>query len=190
MAAAAIRCDHLETKVAGAARPDDPFHIGSNTKAMTATLAAKAVEAGALDWLSAAADVLGVDGSSEITLERVLGHSAGIRPLTDDDEFSELPRRRTEVARLLVSEPPLFDPGTANVYSNGGYAVAAAMLEEATGATWEALLQTWLAEPLSIALGLGWPTELSGHYEHEGDLVPHDQNDGTECMTLSLQPVT
>jgi len=178
MAAAVIRCDQLETKVVGAAGPDDPFHIGSNSKAMTATLAARAVEAGSLDWLTSAADVLGVDGASEITLERLLAHSAGVRPLTDDDEFTELPAGRAEVARLLVSEPPLFEPGTDNMYSNGGYAVAAAMLEKATGATWETLLHIWLAEPLSIALGVGWPAGLSGHYEHEGDLVPHDQTDG------------
>jgi D-alanyl-D-alanine carboxypeptidase len=31
-------------------RPDDPFHIGSCTKAMTATVAARLVEQGKLRW--------------------------------------------------------------------------------------------------------------------------------------------
>ena len=150
---------------------------------MTATLAAIAVERGLLDWTTAAAAVLDVDGSMEITLERLLAHAAGIRPLTDDSEFLGLPPERSGVARLLVSEHPLFEPGTDNAYSNGGYAVAAAMLEEVTGATWEGLLQAWLAEPLSIELGIGWPAGLAGHYERDGELVTHDQADGYRVHT-------
>jgi D-alanyl-D-alanine carboxypeptidase len=178
IAAAVIRSDDVESSVAGAASLDDRFHIGSNTKAMTATLAAIAVERGLLDWTADATAVLDVDGSSEITLDRLLAHAAGIRPLTDDDEFVGLPLERSEVARLLVSEPPLFEPGTANAYSNGGYTVVAAMLEVATGNSWESLLQTWLAAPLSIELGVGWPVGLGGHYERDGALVPHDLADG------------
>jgi CubicO group peptidase (beta-lactamase class C family) len=177
IAAAVIRRDELETGVAGAASIQDRFHLGSNTKAMTATLAAIAVERGLLDWTSTATAVLDVDGSTEITLERLLAHAAGIRPLTDDPAFVGLPTERREVARLLVSEPPLFKPGEDNAYSNGGYAVTAAMLEAVTGVTWESLLQTWLAEPLSIELAFGWP-RLAGHYERDGALVPHDLADG------------
>jgi CubicO group peptidase (beta-lactamase class C family) len=178
VAAAVVRSDRLETGLAGDAGIDDRYHIGSNTKAMTATLAAIAVERGLLDWESTAAAVLDVRGSSKITLERLLGHAAGIRPLTDDDELIGLSSERAAVARLLVGERPLFEPGTKNVYSNGGYAVAAAMLEQATGLTWETLLDAWLAEPLSIGLGIGWPAEIAGHYERAGQLVQHDQADG------------
>jgi CubicO group peptidase (beta-lactamase class C family) len=176
--AAVIRSNEIETGVAGAAHIDDSFHLGSNAKAMTATLAAVAVERGLLDWRSTAASVLDVDGSMEITLELLLAHAAGIRPLTDDAELVQLSSDRSEVARLLVSEPPLFMPGTKNAYSNGGYTVAAAMLEAVTETTWETLLDAWIAEPLSIKVGIGWPPTLAGHYERDGDLVPHDQADG------------
>ena len=177
VAAAVIRGDAVEADVRGASA-GDRFHLGSNTKAMTATLAAIAVERGLLDWTSPAPAVLGVDGSSEITLERLLAHAAGIRPLVDDDELVGLPPERSAVARLLVGEPPLFEPGTANVYSNGGYAVAAALLEAVTGEPWEMLLQSWLAEALSIELAVGWPAGLAGHYERDGKLVVHDHGDG------------
>jgi CubicO group peptidase (beta-lactamase class C family) len=183
IAAAVIRGDQIESCVAGAASLDDRFHIGSNTKAMTATLAAIAVERGLLDWTTCATVVLDVDGSAEITLDRLLAHAAGIRPLTDDDEFVGLPPVRAEVARLLVSERPLFEPGTDNAYSNGGYTIVAAMLEEVTGTSWESLLQTWLAAPLSIELGVGWPVGLAGHYERDGALVPHDLADGYSVPT-------
>jgi CubicO group peptidase (beta-lactamase class C family) len=178
IAAAVITGNELETGVAGAADLDDRFHLGSNTKAMTATLAAIGVERGLLEWTSPACVVLDVDGAAEITLERLLAHCAGIRPLTDDAELVPLPPGRSEVARLLVREPPLFDPGADNAYSNGGYTVAAAMLEQVTGQTWEALLQGWLAEPLGIQLGIGWPRNLAGHYERDDQLVPHDLADG------------
>jgi CubicO group peptidase (beta-lactamase class C family) len=183
IAAALIRSDEIETGVVGAADVDDSFHIGSNTKAITATLAAIAVERGLLAWSSIAPMVLEVDGSPEITLERLLAHAAGVRPLTDDAELAQLPQDRSEVARLLVSEPQLFEPGTDNAYSNGGYTVAAAMLEKVTGATWEELLHTWLAEPLSIKLSVGWPGDLPGHYEREGQLDRHDQADGYRVPT-------
>jgi CubicO group peptidase (beta-lactamase class C family) len=147
---------------------------------MTATLAAIAVERGLLDWNSEAAAVLDVVGSAEITLVRLLAHAGGIRPLTEDEEFPGLPTERAELARVLVSEPPLFEPGTANAYSNGGYAIVAAMLETVTGIAWEGLLQTWIAEPLSIELGVGWPDGLAGHYERDGVFVLHDLADGYE----------
>jgi CubicO group peptidase (beta-lactamase class C family) len=178
VAAAVIRSDEIETDVAGAAQLDDRFHLGSNTKAMTATLAAIAVDRGLLDWDSKATDVLKADGSAEITLVRLLAHAGGIRPLTDDAEFIGLPTGRAELARVLTREAPLFQPGTENVYSNGGYAIVAAMLETVSGIRWEGLLQSWLAEPLSIELGGGWPRGLAGHYERDDKLVPHDRTDG------------
>src|SRR5690348_12810165 len=99
MAAASIRSDEVETAVVGAAAADNSFHLGSNTKAMTATLAAIAVERGLLDWSSSAPAVLDMEGSHGVTLERLLAHAAGVRPLTEDDELAGLPRERSEVAR-------------------------------------------------------------------------------------------
>jgi D-alanyl-D-alanine carboxypeptidase len=39
-------------------RPDDPFHIGSSTKAMTATLAARFVEQGNIRWETTIAEAI------------------------------------------------------------------------------------------------------------------------------------
>jgi len=187
MAAALIRSDAIDAAVVGAAEDDDSFHLGSNTKAITATLAAIAVERGLLAWSSTAPTVLEVEGSPGVTLERLLGHAAGVRPLTEDDELAGLPQERSDVARLLVSKSLLFEPGTDNAYSNGGYTVAAAMLEEVTGSAWEVLLQSWLAEPLSIELNVGWPPNLPGHYERDGRLVRHNPTDGY-CVPKSIAP--
>ena len=69
---------------------DDRFHLGSDTKAMTATLAAMLVEEGKLRWDSTIGEVLGdeVPGINPklaaVTLEQLLSHSSGIPSDTPD----------------------------------------------------------------------------------------------------------
>ena len=74
------------TRQAGADIPvtvNDRFHIGSDTKAMTALLAAMLVEQGKLRWKSTTAEVFpefvaGMDpGFATVTLEQLLSHSGG-----------------------------------------------------------------------------------------------------------------
>lgn len=69
---------------------NDRFHLGSDTKAMTATLAGMAVEAGKLRWDTTIGDALGakVPGIeprlAAVTLEQLLSHSGGIPSDTDE----------------------------------------------------------------------------------------------------------
>ncbi|MGZ8300996.1 MAG: serine hydrolase domain-containing protein, partial [Rhodoplanes sp.] len=62
---------------------EDRFHLGSDTKAMTATLAAMLVEEGKLRWDSTIGEVLGGDVPGinpklgAVTLEQLLSHSSG-----------------------------------------------------------------------------------------------------------------
>jgi CubicO group peptidase (beta-lactamase class C family) len=155
LATALIRPDAIETT----AEIDGHWHIGSNAKAMTATLCAIAVERGLLEW----DDVV-----------PYLSHSAGILPLEEDEDFVDVPEDRAAAAQWLLAQPRLEEPR----YSNGGYCVAAWLLEQAAGATWELLLHDWLAEPLGIDLRVGWPDDIDGHYERDGELVRHDRSDG------------
>lgn len=63
---------------------DDRFHLGSDTKAMTATVAGTLVEEGRLKWTSTVGEVLGkkIKGMNPalaaVTLEQLLSHSSGI----------------------------------------------------------------------------------------------------------------
>lgn len=69
---------------------EDRFHLGSDTKAMTATLAAMLVEEGKLRWDSTIGEVLGGDVPGinpklgAVTLEQLLSHSSGIPSDTPD----------------------------------------------------------------------------------------------------------
>jgi CubicO group peptidase (beta-lactamase class C family) len=202
MAAARITTDSIESVVAGVRRlgsgakiePDDYFHIGSNTKAMTADIIAKLVEEGKLSWSSKAADIIpGLDdsvnvGFADITITQVLTHRAGIQAFTDGNEFLALPdfsgsgrEQGEQFARWLLKRPPTYDSGSFH-YSNAGYAIAGVMAEVVTDKTYQELLGEVLFDPLEIDGKLGWPALTDpaqpwGHYEEAGEMIPHDPHD-------------
>lgn len=159
-------------------QPGDRFHLGSNMKAMTATMLATLVEEGTLQWNSRPLDLFPelagqVDPAHEaITLAQLLQHRAGIEPLVD---FSQVPalsgtpmEQRAEGTALLLSLPPAA-PVDSFLYSNGGYGIAAAMAERATGMPWETLMQERVFAPLGMTVEFGWPaaTDPAQPWGHE-----------------------
>jgi len=151
---------------------DDLFHIGSDTKSMTATLAAMLIEDGKLQWTSTPADILPKDGVSKIdpawtrvTLEELLTHHAGVRANPDlvgllfIRAFSGSPQNeRRDVCRAMLRKPPDKEPGKAFLYSNAGFIIAGTMAETAAGKPWEELMRERLFGPLGMAsAGYGPP---------------------------------
>ena len=200
LAAAIVRTDGIEElAVVGLRRlqttdsvsDSDRFHIGSDTKAMVASIAGMLVEEGVLDWLATPgeifpdlADAIHVDLRS-ITLRDLLMHRAGLQPFTTGAEWNSIPgfpgtpaEQRRAFVSWLLSNPPHHPVGTY-AYSNAGYSIAAAMLEEVTGRTWNALLEERLFTPLGMTTaGFGWPALLDpdqpwGHWMVNGALQPH-----------------
>ena len=149
-------------------RPGDAFHVGSNTKAMTATLVARMVEAGQVSWDDTVADHLGAlideidpalaraDFRALLThrsgLVANLGRLASLR-LWGARAERDMIADRLRYAEAVLGKAPAVPPGEF-LYSNAGYVVAGAMLEAAAGRPWEALrLVAWA----SFALGtLRW----------------------------------
>ncbi len=168
-------------------RGDERFLIGSNTKAMTAALAARCVEQGLLQWDSRPADLLpGVaarlhPGYQDLTLRLLLDHRGGVPAFQDASDLSRfadflqsyagaLPvteaTRRLFFADWLLSQTPAARPGQAFLYSNAGYALAGAMLEAASGEDFKTLFARQLAGPLQLDVGWGAPqgrAQPSGH---------------------------
>lgn len=204
MAAAVVRADTvLAVSVVGVRRAgqparvqkDDRFHIGSNTKAMTATLMALLVEEGVLAWDTTVGDVFAEYADStaaayrDVTLQMLLSHQAGVPPFTAGFEFWPLPpfegspqKQREAFARWLLRQGPVHEPDTTFLYSNAGYALATAMAEKATGEPWEAMLRKRLLRPLGIGGVVGWParadsTQPWGHWTRGGALSPHPPGD-------------
>lgn len=147
---------------------EDSFHLGSCTKAMTATLAARIVERGDISWTTTVKEALGlqnVDSALEnITLLELMSHTAGM-PGNFYNQWPDLKKTlyyhtnwlkgargraaRRMFAQLLFFAPPAQAVGS-HTYSNAGFMVAGAMLEAATDTEWEDLMRTELFKPLGM----------------------------------------
>jgi CubicO group peptidase (beta-lactamase class C family) len=152
---------------------NDRFHLGSCTKAMTATLVAMLVEEGKLNWTTTLGELFADTVKpmhpvwEKVTLRQVLAHRAGLRHEPDGlaqvlnelmgrpprAPLGTLPQQRLEIARQALSRPPGIPPDTKYWYSNVGYVLAGAVLEQLTGRAWEELMRERLFQPLGISTG-------------------------------------
>ncbi|WP_287157057.1 serine hydrolase domain-containing protein, partial [Chloroflexus sp.] len=151
----------------------DSFHLGSCTKAMTATLCALLVEQKKLRWNSTIAEVfpdLAADIGPNyrvVTLEHLLTHRSGF---VEDFTFNKtiwpkicelqgpLDEQRRSLIKLVFQGEPSAPPGTRYAYSNCGYTIAGAMCERVTGRLWEDLMRDLLFGPLGMtSAGFGPP---------------------------------
>jgi CubicO group peptidase (beta-lactamase class C family) len=157
---------------------NDQFHLGSDTKAMTATMLATVVEEGKLSWNTTLEQVFPelapkMDPAyRKVTLEQLLAHRAGFtdeswpqgKTFKDMHELPGTPReQRAAYVAMVLSERPINNPGSAYLYSNRSYAVAGAMAEKVANDSWENLMQKRLFQPLgmqSCGFGaMGTPTD-------------------------------
>ena len=163
---------------------DDRWHLGSDTKAMTATLAAMLVDEQRLRWTSTVADVFSdwKDLHPElrkVTLEMLLAHRAGLPAALPPSEWSRMWKARDQNAERTRAVHALLRqrPGKVGeyLYSNFGYLVAGAMIEKVTGQPWEAAIRKRLFEPLKMAsCGFGAPAspgKIDQPWAHVGSLA-------------------
>ena len=137
----------------------DKWHLGSETKAMTATLIGALEERGRLKWESTLTEAFPELAASfapvlrKATVTHLLSHRAG---LIENIPWGGIQQRGTtrqqrEAAMAMLAKAPLrFNPGAGFLYSNAGYVAAGAMAERAAGATWEELMARLVFEPLDM----------------------------------------
>ena len=158
----------------------DRWHLGSNTKAMTAVLAARldALEIISLDTplLEAFPDRAVDAGYAAVTLADLLMHrggapESGLALYPSVVDAGDLVAQRAALVAEVVEDPPAVPPGTY-AYSNVGYVLVAAALEAATGGSWETLMAEHVFEPLEMSsCGFGPPdvdADLSQPWGHFG----------------------
>jgi len=187
---------------------NDTWHIGSDTKSMTATLLGKLVELGKLRWETKIIDVFPeligkIDTAfNRVTLEMLLCHHSGIKGdswpsgMTYDAalDIPGSPReQRITYMRAMLAEPPAAPPGTTYIYSNAGFAIAGAMAERVMDRAFEDLLNEFVFRPLSItSAGFGsmnTPGKVDEPWQHtrsNGAHVPIDggpRSDNPEAIT-------
>ncbi len=167
LGAVGFRDRELKTPV----KSDDLWHLGSCTKAMTATLAAKLVEQGKLTWKTTIGDAFPELRETlrkewrDVSIELLLQNRGGVAGDPPRAAWSALwsrtdtPRsaRRWFVEQVLA-EAPAAAPGTKFIYSNQGFTIAGAMLEALTDTAWEELITKELFVPLGMtSAGFGAP---------------------------------
>lgn len=185
MAATGVRKAGTEVPVT----VDDEWHLGSDTKAMTAVLIASLVENGRLRWDSSIEEVfpdLAADFQPEmrkVTILQLLSHRSGLPANIVWGLISTqvpIQQQRQNAVRSLSSLKVKSEPGTAYEYSNLGFVVAGAMAEKITGLPWENLISDKIFEPLKMKSagfgGTGAPGKIDQPWPHGLDGKPTPGN--------------
>ena len=173
---------------ADAVQTDDVWHLGSNGKAMTATMVGRLVERGVLSWdapLSQLLPELAVDMQApyrDVTLRDLLAHQAGLQEDIDESwaavfykDKRPLHEQRLAFARLALAQAPAFARGAGDGYSNNGVVIAGLVAERASGLPYETLMQRELFEPLGLrSAGFG--------ATHRGQPLGHKAGEPVEGM--------
>lgn len=147
---------------------DDCVHLGSCTKAMTATLIGRAVQAGRLLLDRTLADCFpdfaakADRATVAVTVRQLLDHRGGLLPNVDWRKFDAMPgtltERRRAVVEYALGKPPRNPPGSKFEYSNVGYMTLGAILEAIHERPWEAVIADDLFKPLGMTgMGFGPP---------------------------------
>ena len=185
----------------------DRFQLGSNTKAITATVLATLVEEDKLAWTTTLSDVFPEWRESispefrAVTIDLLLSHHAGISAFSDTDnkDFKSIPhlsgtptqQRAAFTAWVLRGKPG--GPIGKGLYSNGGYMIAGAIAERITGESWESLVRARIFKPLGLTGTFAWSDSPDvnqpwGHHETRVGTKPVDPRDGDERLPPIIWP--
>lgn len=173
---------------------NDRFHIGSNTKAMTAFAIAKFVETGKLKWTTNFFDIFPKWRTNskqeyyDITLQDLLSHRARIQPFQGENDPTIPSLKGTKQEKreafgkfVLGLEPVAVDTIHKFTYSNADYTLAALMVEKVTQKSWEELIEKVFNKDLKLNVKTSWPDNQKakdtwGHSFENNKLIPVPSN--------------
>lgn len=166
----------------------DHWHLGSDGKAMTATLIARLVERGDLRWdarmdevFPDLADVFHADMKA-VTLELLLTHRAGLPPNLSLLRYQgqDVRKLRRRAVKEYLGDAPSHPPGSEKVYSNLGYIIAGAAVEATLDKTWEEAMREDVFGPLKMDTagfgGTGTEGEIDQPWPHGDNGAPKPSN--------------
>jgi CubicO group peptidase (beta-lactamase class C family) len=177
---------------------EDKFHLGSCTKAMTATLAAILVEKGFIAWDATLKELypdINIHSDyADVTFDLLFAHRSGLAYFSKGGDFGDLwqlvrselypPKETREIIAVTqLTQSAKVKPCLNYLYSNTGYMVAASILEKVMNESFEDLLYKYLFKPLNMkSCGFGPTSNPSmrtalqpwGHYiNDEGKIVSY-----------------
>lgn len=176
---------------------DDPYHIGSITKSMTATMIGYLVEENKLSWKTKIIDIFpNLDSLktdyTQASLIELLSHSSGLVDIFTAEDWRTITydtinknQQRVDLMVKSLSNKQNRQRGKEWNYANVNYTIAALMVSEVTNLSWESLMQIYIADKVNISFGYGWAEDTNtkkvpkGHvkfnneYEVWGPNHPH-----------------
>lgn len=167
---------------------DDIWHLGSNTKMMTAALAAVCVNKGLIKWDTTLKEIFSSSininkGYEDVTLLSLLSHRAGMPENIDYyslDAGRTLREQRFELTKSVITKKPYAKPESSFLYSNVGYIIAGSMLEAVCDTDFETLLKTNIFDPLKMSSagfgGIGTPGKVDQPWGHTAPAKPYPVN--------------
>lgn len=148
-----------------ALQPDMVFRLGSITKQFTAVAILMLAEEGKLspeDPIEKHLPGYPTQGHV-ITIEHLLTHTSGIQSYTDMPGWMTTkilaPMSVEELVDGFKKEPMQFAPGTRWAYNNSAYVLLGAIVEKASGKTYEAFVRERIFGPLGMSSSLYDRTE-------------------------------
>ena len=116
------------------------FKIGSITKVFTATLVHRLIEDGKLSYETPISEFFpAYPGGKAITVRNLLEHTSGIPEMLALAEVQQNLARYwspEDLIAMTAKQPPLFSPGTRQMYCNTGFVMLAVITEKITGRTY------------------------------------------------------
>ncbi|MBT8479006.1 MAG: serine hydrolase [Gemmatimonadetes bacterium] len=135
-------------------RPTDIFMIGSVSKQFTAAAILLLEEDGALRTDDPVSRHLpGFPHGDSISIEQLVTHTSGVADIYSLERFGETAGQQgsfEEVIEALGDMPLTHAPGSTFLYSNGGYALLAVIIEQVAGTSYGEFLAGRIFTPLGM----------------------------------------
>jgi serine beta-lactamase-like protein LACTB, mitochondrial len=135
-------------------QPATRFRIGHASKALTSAAVGLLAEKGQLDLDDEIQMYVPAFPKKEwpVTLRQLMGHVAGIRHYTSEEDY--MPSARCEQAAeglsRFANDPLLFQPETRYAYSTFGWILVSAAVEAAAGESFFTFMRSQIFEPIGM----------------------------------------
>ncbi|SHL66120.1 serine hydrolase domain-containing protein [Actinacidiphila paucisporea] len=146
---------------------DTQYRIGSITKSLVAVLVMRLRDEGLLELTdplsrhlpetaveagAGGLDAAGLSAAGRLTVGQLLSHTSGLASETPGPWWERTPGSlRPELADVLGTEPIKHPAGRRYHYSNPGFALLGALVEQVRGVPWAEALQAEVLDPLGMA---------------------------------------
>jgi D-alanyl-D-alanine carboxypeptidase len=150
--------------------PADRMHLGSLTKAITATVIGVLAEQHRMTLETTIGQTFPDLAAKmppayrDVSVRQLLTHSGGVPPYRTRESLQWMlalkgtaTEQRSAFLERVLAEPPRFEPGTRHEYSNAGGAIAGAIAERIGSTPYKQLVQELVFAPLGGHAAFGNP---------------------------------